>query len=71
MVIQKMEMGLWILNFAGRAVATLTNLDCIDDQPDDESDDHKVEHHLNGDKNTGCLGLGRDVAEADRGEHGC
>lgn len=63
-------MCLWFLDFAGGAVAALTNLDSIDDEPDNQSDDHKIEHHLNGDQDSGCLGLGRDVAKSDCGEHG-
>ena len=59
---------LWIFEFTGRGVGALTNLHSIDDEPDNQSDDDEVEHHLNGDKNPGGLGLGCDVAEAHRGE---
>ena len=60
--------GLWIFEFTGRGVAALTNLHSIDDEPDNQSDDDEVEHHLNGDKDPGGLCLGGGVAEAHRGE---
>ena len=45
-------------------------LDCAQDYSGADPDDDQIDDHLSGDDQPRCFGLGGDVAEPDRGEHG-
>src|SRR5215469_8588199 len=53
-----------------RISAPLATADSADDEPYPDSDENQVSDHLAGDHEPRRLGLGGDVAEADRAEHG-